>query len=74
MAHYVWLLYLFAIPVPLILIAIFGRRAVGQDQTKTFLLRMPDGFKVGFQKTSKAEGVPAGQTVDDCSEMITIQV
>ena len=61
----------FAILVLLTLIALLGRSAVGQNQTEIFLLRMPDGFKVGFQKANMAKWVPAGQTVDDWSEMIT---
>jgi hypothetical protein len=60
--------------VLLSLVAIFIEPVRGQAPTETFLLQMPEGFKVGFQKGSMAEWVPAGKTVEDWSEMITVQV
>jgi hypothetical protein len=60
--------------VLLALAAIVIEPARGQAPTETLLLQMPESFKVGFQKGSMSEWVPAEQTVEDWSEMITVQV
>jgi hypothetical protein len=49
-------------------------RAKGQTPTELFLIRFPDGFKLGYTRAAMSEWVPAGESVDGWSEMITVQI
>jgi hypothetical protein len=60
-------------PWMIVLAGAFTALAYGHAQTETFLLRMPEGFKLGWQKGNWAEWIPISETVEEWSEMITIQ-
>jgi len=47
--------------------------ATAQVRTEKFLLQMPKGFRLGWQKEAWAEWIPAAESIDDWSEMITVQ-
>ena len=42
-------------------------------QSEKIVLRMPETFKIGFQKGNMTEWVPLAESVKDWSELITIQ-
>jgi len=52
--------------------------ALAQLRDENLLTALPQGFKLGYQASQgnedMAEYVPAGETVDDWSEMVTVQV
>jgi hypothetical protein len=48
--------------------------AVSEPLTERLLFASPMGFKVGFQKGTMAEWVPDSESVDDWSEMVTVQI
>jgi hypothetical protein len=52
--------------------------ADSQHGTENFLVSYPKDFKIGWQKTQErsvwAEWIPSGQTVDNWTDMLTVQI
>ncbi len=59
-------------------LCLFGRCAFAQFEGENLLVTMPSGFKVGYQDARNGvriqELIPAGETVQNWSEMVTVQV
>jgi hypothetical protein len=59
-----------------LLVSALAASCFAQDavQSETLLLRLPEGFKVGYQRGNMTEWVPSLETVEDWSELVTLSV
>jgi hypothetical protein len=61
-----------------LVIAMTASTAVAALENENILVTIPDGYKMDFQRTTKdmliSEMVPVGQSVNNWSEMVTVQI
>lgn len=62
----------------LVALALFSSAAMAQLRDENLLVSMPEGYKIGFQNKAGGvlitEMVPAGETVENWTEMVTVQI
>jgi hypothetical protein len=62
-----------SITLMLLVLALFSVAAASAAQSEVFVLRMPQDFRLGWQKGTWYEWIPSAESVEDWSQMITVQ-